>query len=74
MFTAARRDHPTLYADLKDRHPRLFAELPEHRRRSPLSRTQKLLYPVIYGGRRRYGFEAGVRRALQRLRVFRRSR
>ena len=33
-------------------HPPLFAELADHRRRSPLSRPRKLLYPVLYGERK----------------------
>ena len=38
-------------------HPQLFADLPEHRRRSDLSGVRKLLYPLVYGERARVPFE-----------------
>ena len=74
MFDAARREHPALYAELKRRHPRLFAELREHRRRSGLNPVSKLLYPIVYGGRRRYAFEAPLRRRLRPLGAWRHQR
>ena len=39
------------------RIPQLFADLPEHRRRSDLSGVRKILYPVVYGERARVPFE-----------------
>lgn len=48
----ARRRHAEIYYALRRLHPRLFAEIAEHRRRSALSRPRKLLYPVLYGDRK----------------------
>jgi glycosyltransferase involved in cell wall biosynthesis len=54
---AAKEHHVEIYRTLRDSHPRLFAELPEHRRQSDLSGLRKLLYPVVYGERARVPFE-----------------
>lgn len=67
MLTAAKRVHPRLYARLRDDHPRLFGELASHRRRSELHPMRKLLYPLVYGGRRRFGWEPRVKAVLDRL-------
>jgi glycosyltransferase involved in cell wall biosynthesis len=69
LHTGKRR-HRELYRELRAEHPRLFRELPEHRRRSDLSGLRKRLYPVVYGGRRRLGFESRVKAALDRLRIW----
>jgi glycosyltransferase involved in cell wall biosynthesis len=61
-----RRRHADAYKLLRALHPRLFAELRDHRRRSSLGRLQKLLYPVVYGRRPRFGFEQGLRATLDR--------
>lgn len=54
MLAEAREQHRALYATLRRRHPRLFAQLPNHRRQSDLSPLHKWLYPVMYyGGRPR---------------------
>jgi glycosyltransferase involved in cell wall biosynthesis len=53
----AKEHHVEIYRTLRDSHPRLFAELPEHRRQSDLSGLRKLLYPVVYGERARVPFE-----------------
>ena len=75
MFDDAKSGHAEFYPDLKRYHPQLFAELGEHRRRSSLGPVRKLLYPVVYGERkRRYGWEPTVRRALTRIGIFRRQR
>jgi glycosyltransferase involved in cell wall biosynthesis len=70
LLTAAKTQHAELYKRLRHDHPRLFAELPEHRRRSPMSRPRRLLYPLIYGARRRRGWEARVKRLLDRAGVW----
>lgn len=70
MLTTAKRNHRELYRTLKGRHPRLFAELGEHRRRSDLGALRKLLYPLVYGGRPRFRFERHVKAALDRGRVW----
>jgi glycosyltransferase involved in cell wall biosynthesis len=61
-----RKGHRRAYRLLRELHPRLFRDLPEHRRRSPLPRSRKLLYPVLYGGRPRFGFEQRLRYWLDR--------
>ncbi len=66
MLGAAKADHRSLYRALRREHPGLFAELSRHRRESELSPVRKALYPILYGGRRRFGFEAKVKRWLDR--------
>lgn len=61
-----RKRHARVYRRLRRLHPSLFRKLSEHRRRSPLSPLKKLLYPVVYGRRPRYGFERSVRVWLDR--------
>jgi glycosyltransferase involved in cell wall biosynthesis len=70
MLGAAKADHRALYQALRREHPILFAELPAYRRRSSLSPLRKLLYPVLYGGRRRFPFELRVKRWLDRVGVW----
>jgi glycosyltransferase involved in cell wall biosynthesis len=70
MLAAARRDHPALYRAMRAGHPRLFADMAGHRRRSDLSPARKLLYPWVYGGRRRYGFERSVKAWLDARRLW----
>lgn len=65
-----KRRHPELYGELRRLHPRLFASLGQHRRESDLGRMRKRLYPFVYGGRRRYGFEPRIKRALDRLGIW----
>jgi glycosyltransferase involved in cell wall biosynthesis len=64
MLTGVKRRHVEAYRDLRSAHPRLFAELREHRRRSPMPWRRKLLYPVVYGGRPRTRAELRVKRWL----------
>jgi glycosyltransferase involved in cell wall biosynthesis len=51
----ARARHADLYHALRAGHPQLFSDLAAHRRRSDLSPLRKLLYPFVYGDRRRLG-------------------
>jgi glycosyltransferase involved in cell wall biosynthesis len=69
-LTRGKRKHRALYRELRELHPRLFGDLREHRRRSELAPLRKLLYPVVYGGRRRFAFEGHVKTALDRLGVW----
>lgn len=62
-----KRRHPELYAELRSLHPQLFAKIDEHRSKSDLGPFRKWIYPVLYGGRRRYRFESRVKRALDHL-------
>jgi glycosyltransferase involved in cell wall biosynthesis len=55
MLRSVAGNHAALYAALRARHPKLFAELREHRRRSSLSLPARLLYPALYGRRRPTG-------------------
>jgi glycosyltransferase involved in cell wall biosynthesis len=66
MLGAAKADHRALYRRLRGEHAGLFSELGAHRRASSLSPLRKFLYPVIYGGRRRYPFEGKVKAWLDR--------
>lgn len=67
LGAAGRQRHRELYAELRRVHPRLFSGLGSHRRDSDLSRMRKLLYPVAYGGRRRFAFEGRLKPWLDRL-------
>jgi glycosyltransferase involved in cell wall biosynthesis len=66
MLRAAKADHSALYRTLRREHPRLFDELDEHRRASDLPALRKLLYPIVYGGRRRFRFERHFKALLDR--------
>jgi glycosyltransferase involved in cell wall biosynthesis len=70
MLTRSRERHVELYRMLRARHPELFANLSEHRRASGMPLARKLLYPVVYGGRRRFAFERAVKATLDRLGVW----
>jgi glycosyltransferase involved in cell wall biosynthesis len=70
MLTTAKRNHPEIYGVLRSRHPELFARISEHRRASELSRVRKVLYPHVYGARRRYGWERKAKAALDRVGVW----
>jgi len=70
MLSAARARHRELYGALRAEHPRLFAQLKEHRVASDMSPIRKLLYPLVYGGRRRLRFERHVKAALDRAGVW----
>ncbi|MDA0171291.1 glycosyltransferase family 2 protein [Solirubrobacter taibaiensis] len=66
----ARRRHAEIYAALRRLHRPLFADLAAHRRRSPLSRPRKLLYPVLYGDRKLIGFVRWLKPLLDRAGVW----
>jgi glycosyltransferase involved in cell wall biosynthesis len=70
LLTGSRRAHPELYARLKDDHPRLFADLAANRERSDLHAIRKLVYPVVYGGRRRFGWETRIKALLDRVGIW----
>lgn len=70
MLSAVRPRHVALYREMRRAHPRLFAELPRHRRVSPMPWRRKLLYPVVYGGRPRTRFELRVKRWLDDRRLW----
>jgi len=69
-MSSDRRQHGRIYRELRSLHPALFANLREHRRNSDLSPVRKLLYPIVYGRRRRRWFERRVRVWLDRRNVW----
>lgn len=69
-LSAGKRRHPALYRELRRTHPRLFGELDDHRRRTDLGPFRKRLYPVVYGGRRRFRVESRIKRMLDRLGIW----
>lgn len=64
MLNAAKREHRHLYRRLRLDHPGVFREINRHRRASDLPLHRKLLYPIVYGSRARFGFERHVKRWL----------
>jgi glycosyltransferase involved in cell wall biosynthesis len=70
MLGSAKAEHRALYHALRREHPRLFADIGVHRQHSSLSPTRKLLYPLVYGARPRYRFEARVKRWLDRVGIW----
>lgn len=70
MLADVKRRHREVYGAMRELHPQLFTELPSHRRRSTLSTMRKLVYPVLYGDRRRLPFEPAARRALDRAQLW----
>jgi glycosyltransferase involved in cell wall biosynthesis len=66
----AKRRHAEIYHAMREDHPELFGSLAEHRRRSTLSRTRRLLYPVIYGARAEVPFERRIKPWLDRLGIW----
>lgn len=67
---SGKRRHKALYQELRGEHQPLFGDLPRHRRSSDMSTVRKLLYPVLYGGRRRFRFESGAKALLDRLGIW----
>jgi glycosyltransferase involved in cell wall biosynthesis len=70
LLAAGRRRHRHLYRTLRRMHPRLFADVRHHRRKTDLSGRRKLLYPLVYGGRPRFAFERKARFWLDRLGIW----
>ena len=70
MLTRSKRDHARLYRLLRRRHATLFGGIQAHRRASDMSTGRKLLYPIVYGGRRRFGFERRIKATLDAMGVW----
>jgi glycosyltransferase involved in cell wall biosynthesis len=64
MLDESKQLHVELYRQLRERHPQLFACLVAHRRSSDMGRMRALLYPYVYGGRRRFRFERRIKALL----------
>jgi glycosyltransferase involved in cell wall biosynthesis len=65
-LVADKRAHKLVYRSLREGHPVLFADIRRLRRESDLPLHRKLLYPAVYGGRRRFALERSLKRALDR--------
>jgi glycosyltransferase involved in cell wall biosynthesis len=70
MLAAAKTLHPSLYRQIQEQHPRVFGDIRHHRRASDLPKHRKLLYPIVYGGRRRFVFERHFKQWLDRRRIW----
>ena len=66
----AKRRHAEIYGAMRKGHPLLFGSLPEYRRRSTLSRTRRLLYPIVYGARAEVPFERELKPWLDRFGIW----
>jgi glycosyltransferase involved in cell wall biosynthesis len=73
LLEHARRRHTSIYRYLRDTHPELFARRSELKSESDLPEAKKLLYPIVYGRRRRLAFEPAIKETLERVGVWRRS-
>lgn len=65
-----RERHADLYRAMRAAHPRLFATLRDHRRRTTLSTARTYLYPLLYGERRLINRVRFVKPLLDRLGVW----
>jgi glycosyltransferase involved in cell wall biosynthesis len=70
----AKANHRYLYGNMRDRHPKLFAEIRTHRSRSDLPLVKKYLYPHVYGSRPSVPFERTLKPRLDRLGLWTRAR
>jgi hypothetical protein len=68
MLGDAAKRHRALYAELRRSHPRLFAEISQHRRRSTLPRLARLAYPLVFGSRPPLGLRDGPAEAFAAVR------
>jgi hypothetical protein len=66
----AKSRHAELYDAMRNDHGPLFASLAEHRRRSTLSWTRRLLYPIVYGARAEVPFERRLKPWLDRFGIW----
>jgi len=66
--------HRHLYACLREAHPVLFKDLRASRRASGMNPLAKLVYPILFGVRRRTGPVWWITRGLDRLGVWRQRR
>jgi glycosyltransferase involved in cell wall biosynthesis len=73
LGSASVENHRANYAGMRRAHPRLFADLNEHRRASELPLRRKLLYPVLYGARPRVPLERRLKPWFDRLGLWTRS-
>ena len=67
LLEAVKRNHVPIYKLMRSSHPGLFDHVRTHRMGSDLSRSRRLLYPLVYGRRRRFSFEPRVKSLLDRI-------
>jgi hypothetical protein len=70
MLAAAKRQHRPLYQLIRRDHPGVYGDIGRHRRASDLALHRKLLYPIVYGSRPRFGLERHAKRWLDRLGIW----
>ena len=70
----AKANHRYLYGNLRSRHPTLFSQITDHRRRSDLPLIKKYLYPHVYGSRPAVPLERTIKPGLDRLGLWTRAR
>jgi glycosyltransferase involved in cell wall biosynthesis len=73
LGSASLANHRQNYEAMRRAHPRLFADLSEHRRASDLPLPRKLLYPLLYGARPRVPLERRIKPWFDRLGLWTRS-
>lgn len=74
LLEGAKRHHVAIYRRLRKKHAGLFERIDEHRSQTGLSPVRKRLYPVMFGGRPRFAFEAKLKGAIERVGLWRRPR
>lgn len=74
LLEGAKRHHIAIYRALRRKHAALFGQLDTHRRQTTLSPARRRLYPLLFGGRRRFAFEPKLKQAIERAGMWRRPR
>ena len=70
LLEAVKRNHVPIYRHMRSDHATLFAGAGRHRSHSTLGPARRLLYPLVYGGRRRFGFEPKLKGWLDQLGIW----
>jgi hypothetical protein len=70
----AKTHHRDLYRNMRGRHPKLFAQIKVHKRRSDLPLVKKYLYPHVYGSRPAVPLEGMLKPQFDRLGLWTRAR
>jgi len=74
LLEGVKRHHVAVYDGLCDKHAPLFERIDEHRRNTGLSAVRRQLYPLMFGGRRRFAFEPKIKQAIEWAGLWRRPR
>lgn len=70
LLESTRTQHVPICRMMRVDHDAVFRRRAHHRRRSDLSRIRARLYPIVYGGRRRFAFEPKIKEMLDKLGVW----